>query len=212
MLAAAYACQRDLDKDGGYYDEKTRSYKYVNPTGKSSRNPSMIVYSPIPGKRQQIHGVVTKIGTDLKSIWVRIKDRKPYQILAAELLRSNRNDKDKELRISLEYVSPLGSLVRDKAYRKKWQDFVTSTLEKQLLNQRVFVEIEYEENAMKLWGTVSKVIRTKKGDRIRNINRWMVQSGLSYYFIDRGKSPVHNQFIQAQKFAGQTKSGLWNIQ
>ncbi len=205
------ACKK-LDEDGGYYDEKTRTYKYVNITKKGVKKSSVQVFSPTPGKPQHIPGVVTKIGENTKSIWIKIKDRQPYMILAERLSGSNRNDKDKELKITLKYVSPLGSVTRRGSFRKKWIAYTTKMLTQQLMNKTVLVEIEYEERARKLNGTVYTVISTDKGDRTRNINLWMVLQGLSYYFIDHGKSPDDKQFINAQKLAQKAKSGLWKYQ
>jgi len=41
------ACKQKLDKDGGFYDEKTRTYKYVKPKGRGS---AQQVYAPISAK------------------------------------------------------------------------------------------------------------------------------------------------------------------
>ena len=205
------ACQK-LDKDGGYYDETSKTYKYVNITRKGVKKSSLQVSSPTPGKLQHVQGIVTRIENDAKSIWLKIKDRQPYMILAERLSGGNRNDKKKEIRIQLKYVSPLGSVTLGSNFRKKWRPFVQNRLGEQILNKSILVEIDYTEPARKLWGTVFTVVETAKGERVRNINLWMVQQGLSYYFIDHGQSPENKNFKAAQTLARQSKNGLWKYQ
>ena len=76
-----------------------------------------------------------------------------------------------------------------------------ANLKNQMLKRQVLVEIDYEEKARKLWGICFVVIKTKDGDRARNINLWMVKEGLSYYFIDRGKAADDRVFRNAQAVA-----------
>ena len=133
-------------------------------------------------------------------------------ILAERLSGGNRNDKKKEIRIQLKYVSPLGSVTLGPNFRKKWRPFVQNRLGEQILNKSILVEIDYTEPARKLWGTVFTVVETAKGERVRNINLWMVQQGLSYYFIDHGQSPENKNFKAAQTLARQSKNGLWKYQ
>ncbi len=211
VILGISAC-KNLDKDGGYYDEKTKTYKYVNIAKKGVKKSSLQVFSPTPGKPQNIQGIVTRIEDDAKSIWLKIEDRHPYMILAERLSGGNRNDKDKELRIQLKYVSPLGSVTRNREFRKKWQEYAISRLKEQLFNKTIIIEIGYEELARKLWGTAYIVINTEKGDRIRNINLWMIQQGLSYYFIDRGTAPEDKKYRDAQTNAKRFKSGIWKYQ
>ena len=205
------SCQK-LDDDGGYYDEKTKTYKYVNITKKGVKKSALQVFSPTPDKPQQVYGIVTRIEDDAKSIWLRIEDRQPYMIIAERLSGGNRNDKDKEIRIQLKYVSPLGSAIRGGDFRKKWQQLVLSVLSEQLVSQKVLVEIEYLEKARKLMGTVYTVIKTDEGDRTRNINLWMIQQGLSFYFIDQGKAPDDKKYSSSQSFAQKYKNGIWKYQ
>lgn len=206
------ACNRKLDDDGGYYDEKTKRYKYVSPSKSAFKKISLKVVSPTDGKTQKINGIVTRIGQDAKSFWLMISARKPYMILAESLASSNRSDKDKELRITLDYVSPLGSITSGKVFRKKWKAFVTQIMEEELLGQVVYVDVRFDEAARKFWGTLSKIVNTKEGERLRNINLWIVSQGLSYYFIDRGKSPRDKEYLTAQKIAARAKAGLWGYQ
>ena len=205
------SCQK-LDKDGGYYDEQSQTYKYVRITNKGVKKSSLQVVSPEPGKTQQIYGIVTRIDTDAKSFWLKIEDRQPYMILAERLSGGNRDDKNKELQIELKYVSPLGSVIRKGDFREKWRAHVIEMLNNQMLNKQVLVEIEYEEQARKLWGVCFTVIKTDEGDRARNVNLWMIQQGLSYYFINRGKANNDKMFRDAQEFAKQYNYGLWKYQ
>ncbi len=202
------ACQK-LDEDGGYYDEKSKSYKYVKISKRGTQKSAFEVFSPTPGKTQNIQGIATKIGSDAKSIWLKIEDRKPYMIIAERLSGGNRNDKDKEIRVQLKYVSPTGSVTQGVQFRKKWKDYTIEVLKDQLLNKNILVEIDYEESARKLWGTVYRVVKTENGERIRNINLWMIQQGLSYYFIDKGKAADDQKYKDSQKLAKKLNMGLW---
>lgn len=212
LLLSAFGCKKKLDDDGGYYDEKTKRYKYVRPGKGGLKRLSLKVVPPQPGVVQKISGSVSRIGRDAKSIWLQLGDRKPYMILAHSLAGNNRNDKDKSLRISLEFVSPLGSVARGKKFKNQWKQYTINVLEEQLLNQNVFVDIRFDERSRKFWGTVYKIVVTKKGEKLRNINLWMVHNGLSYYFVDKGKSPVEREFIKAQAAANNAKAGIWRYQ
>ncbi|MCP4756339.1 MAG: hypothetical protein GY866_36210 [Proteobacteria bacterium] len=212
IFFAVMACDRKIDENGGYYDEKTKRYKYVKPSVKSITDSSMQVFTPRPGEAQNVKGIITRIGKDAKSLWIRIKDRKPYMILVQGLSNHNRNDKNKEFRISLQYVSPVGSANRGSKFREQWKNYAIQVLGKQTLGEPVFAEITYDEKARKFWATVHKVIHTKEGDRVRNLNLWMISEGLSFYFIDHGKSPKDKQFNAAQRAAIKKKSGIWRYQ
>lgn len=205
------ACQK-LDEDGGYYDEESKTYKYLRIKNKGVEKSPMKVFSPTEGKPQHIQGTVTRIEKDGKNIWLKIEDRHPYMILAERLSGGNRNDKDKELQITLQYVSPYGSVTRGSDFRKKWMPYVLDRMREQLVNQTVLVEIEYEEGARKLWGTIYRIVQTEEGEKARNINLWMVQQGLSYYFIDHGKASEHKRYLEAQNIAKQYKNGIWKYQ
>ena len=96
VLICNPACQK-LDDEGGYYDEKTGLYKYVFPNRKKGINTADLkIKTPQPGVEQQIQGVITEVGKDLKSVWIFIKSRQTYMILAESLARGNRNDKEKK--------------------------------------------------------------------------------------------------------------------
>ncbi len=211
MAVGASGC-RKLDKDGGYYDEETKTYKYVSITKRGTQQSGLQVFSPNPGKPQQVYGIVTRIENDAKSFWLKIEDRKPYMILAERLSGGNRNDKNKEIRIQLKYISPLGSVSRRGNFRQQWREYVITNLKNQILKKQVLVETDYEEKARKLWGVCFVVIKTKEGDRARNLNLWMIQQGLSYYFIDRGKAADDKTFRNAQAVAKNYKAGIWKYQ
>jgi endonuclease YncB( thermonuclease family) len=211
VLASLQSCNK-LDKDGGYYDEETKTYKYVNITKKGVKKSSLQVFSPVPGRDQQVYGIVSRIEDDAKSFWLKIEDRHPYMIIAERLSGGNRNDKEKEIRIQLKYVSPMGSVTKGGSFKKKWKKFVLSRLSEQLVNQSILVDIEYQDKARKLWGTAFKVVKTQEGDRARNINLWMIQQGLSFYFIDQGKAADDKKYNTAQRLAGKYKNGIWKYQ
>lgn len=206
------ACKEKLDDDGGYYDEKTKRYKYVRPTKLRRQKISFKVVPPQAGISQKLIGSVTRIGEDAKSIWLQLEDRKPYMILADSLASNSRNDKEKSMRITLEFVSPLGSVAQGKKFKNQWKRYTINILEEQLLNQNVFVDIRFDERARKFWGTVYKIVVTKEGEKARNVNLWMVHQGLSYYFVDHGKSAIESEYIKAQRIASQGKSGIWRYQ
>ena len=203
------SCQK-LDEDGGHVDEKTGVYKYISPRrdmGKSSAYLS--VKNPRAGEQQQIQGVVTQIGSDLKSVWVYIESRQVYMILAKSAARGIRNDKEKKIKLDLKYVAPNSITVRKKKFRRQWREYIGRMLESQLLNQTVLADIEYREPSKRFRAVVYRVVKTKRGDRIRNISLWMIRQGLSYYIIDRGLSPQHKEFSKAQKLAWKSKTGIW---
>jgi hypothetical protein len=202
----------NLDGDGGYYDEKTKTYKYVNPTKRGVKSSSLQVTSPTSAHTQQIQGIITRINSDAKSVWVKIRDRKPYMILAERLSGGGRNDKTKELKVGLSYVSPLGSVTRGSEFRKKWRAYAVEVLKKQLLGKTVFIETEYLERARKLNGVVYTVVPSSNGEKLRNMNLWMIYQGLSYYFIDQKRSSHDKRYVDAQKFAKHSGLGLWKYQ
>jgi len=212
ILIFTAGCNREIDADGGYYDEKTQTYKYVNARARTSLDASSRILSPRAGEIQSVSGTITRIDPDGKAVWLRLKDRKPYMILAAALSGGNREDKNKELRISLEYVSPSGSVVGNSNFRAQWSAYVVKRLTAELVNQSVLAEIKYLEGPRKFVGTLYKTVQTQEGRRTRNLNLWMIQQGLSYYFIDAGKAAQDDDFIKAQQIARQQKLGLWQYQ
>jgi hypothetical protein len=202
-------CNRKLDDDGGYYDEKTRSYKYVNPKPRDISDKSPRIYTPRAGQAQTIGGSVTRIDEDAKSIWIKIENRKTYMILASSLSGSNREDKTKTLRLNLSYVSPAGSVNGSRRFRTQWKKYVIQTLGSELQNRNILAELNYEEGSRRFTGTLFRLVKTKNGERTQDVNLWIVQQGLSFYFIDRGKSPKEKEYLQAQKNARKAKKGVW---
>ncbi len=170
------------------------------------------IYPPRPDKIQHIKGVISRVERDVKTVWIQVPKWRDYGTLAKALAIGNRNDEKQELKISLEFVTPLGSITSGAKFRTSWRSHVHKILTKELVEQTVLVDLRYEEKAKKFWGTLHKVITTTEGKRVRNINRWMISEGLSYYIIDRGRSPQNIEFENAQSLAKQRKAGLWNYQ
>ena len=203
-------CKSKLDEDGGYYDEKTRSYKYVKPKRRDMSDASQQIYAPRVGEVQTIGGTVTRIDEDVKSVWIKIEDRKPYMILASSLSGSNRDDKTKTLRLNLSYVSPAGSIAGSRRFREQWKKYVIQTLSGELQNRKILAELNFEERSRRFIGTLYRSVKTKNGERAQDVNLWMVQQGLSFYFIDRGKSPKDKDYLKAQQMARKGKKGVWH--
>lgn len=210
ILCTFAACNRKLDEDGGYYDPKTKTYIYVHPAAAKKKTSRYPVSNPTDGEIQRIKAIVTHIGEDAKSLWIRIDSRRPYMILAQSVSGNNRNDKDKEIRISLDYVSPSGSANRGNKFRQQWKTYTAKVLKKELFKQPVLADIRYAERSRKFWGTLYKIIHTDKGDRLRDMNLWMVNQGLSFYFINNGKSPKDKEYLAVQKISRANKRGLWS--
>lgn len=212
LMIALASCdsKQKVDQDGGYYDEKTKTYRYVFPGKKGvSFNPQG-VRKPKAGEIQEFDGVVTRITTS-GSVWIQIDSRQSYMILARALFPNHRNDKDKEIQIELDYVSPKFSNPGGKAYRKKWENYVIQRLQRKLLAKIVKVSIHYQSKAKKFRGTVYQTVRASNRVFPKNINLWMVEEGLSYYIVDQGKSPQEKAFQEAENDARSKKIGLWKL-
>ena len=201
----------DLDEDGGYYDKKTGQYKYVRPNKRGINQAEQKVDQLRPGELQQIKGKVKKIESDGKTIWISMKDRQSYMIIASRLAMGNRDDEKKLLRIGLRYVAPMSTGKLRGKNRAQWRRIVLDRLKKDFLGKQITAEITYEQKAKKIWGTIFRTIKTKKGAKVRNINLWMVYEGLSYYIIERGKSVDDKDFEKAQRLAKKRRSGVWNF-
>jgi hypothetical protein len=212
ILLSTPGCHRELDEDGGYFDEKTQTYKYVKPRAHRSGDSASLVSSPRPGETQMIEGKIARIEPDAKTIWLQMAERKPYMIIAEALSGRNREDKNKELRISLSHISPMGSVARDANFRAQWIDYVRQVLARELIGQKVLVEVQYLEAARKLVGTVYMNLQTQEGQRTRNINLWMIGQGLTYYFVDAGPAVRDEDYRKTQDAARRLKLGLWQYQ
>lgn len=206
-------CQSDkLDKDGGYFNEKTGRYVYVRPSKLAPKDYQAAVRQPRPGEPQLIKGRVAKVGQDLKSLWLRIEDRQSYQLLAETLARRNRDDKDKNLRVVLKFVNPLGS-VPEQAFRRRWEEYTTEVMETQLLNREVLAEIHYQPQSKQLEAYVTMEVSDGSGARIlRNVNKWMIYQGLSYFFFQEAEPDEIKDYQAAQALAKERRAGLWNYQ
>lgn len=209
LLITLISCKRPLDEDGGYYDEKTRTYKYVKPKRRGFLDSPQQVYAPRPGETQTINGTVARIADDAKSVWIQINDRKPYMILASSLSGNSRNDKDKQFLLNLSYVSPASSVKGSRKFRQQWKKYVIQVLKNELLNRKVLVEFNYAERSRRFFGNLYQTVNSTKGSYTRDINMWMIQRGLSFYFVDRDKSPRDKEYVQAQNLARKTKQGVW---
>ncbi len=202
-------CEK-LDKDGGYYDEETSLYKYVFPNRTNSKWTSELKIKTLqPGEEQQIPGIISMIEPNLKTIWLEIKSRQVYMIIAEGLSKGSRNDKDKKIKIDLSYVSPLLISSKSKRFKKQWRDYLKELFQAELVGQQVLVDIKFQEKSKKLWGVLYKIIKTEKATVIRNVNKWMILNGLSYYIIERGGTSDENEYLKAQNIAIQSKAGLW---
>ena len=200
-----------IDKAGGHFNEKSGKYHYHFPSKRGiDMNPNK-VKRPKQAEPQEIYGVVTRI-TDTKSVWVKVSSRQSYMILAESLSKSNRNDKDREIRVLLKFVSPMASVASssfDTAFRRKWKSYVIKILQRELLTARVKVSVTWQPKSGQFIGMVFKTISGPKGSRSRNINLWMIYSGLSYYLIEHGRAYQDKEFIKAQDLARTKRLGLW---
>jgi hypothetical protein len=202
-------CEK-LDEDGGYYDEDTSLYKYVFPNRTKSKYTWELKNKTLrPGQAQQIQGVINTIDPNLKTIWLEIGSRQVYMIIAEGLSRGSRNDKDKKIKIDLSYVSPALISSKSKKFKKQWRDYLKKLFQAELVGQHVLVDIRFQEKSKKLWGIVYKIIKSDKATVIRNVNKWIIVNGLSYYIIERGGSTDDNEYLRAQNIAIQNKAGLW---
>lgn len=209
----SFGCQSEkLDQDGGYYNEKTGRYVYVRPSKLAPKDYKAAARQPREGEPQLIKGRVAKVGEDLKSLWLHIEERQSYQLLAETLARRNRDDKNKNLRVVLRFVNPMGS-VSDPAFRARWEEYTTQVMETQLLNRQVLAEIHYQPQAKQLEAYVTMEVSDGSGSRIlRNVNKWMIYQGLSYFFFEEAEADEIKAYKAAQALAKERRAGLWNYQ
>ena len=200
---------KELDKDGGYFNEKTGRYKFVNPSKKATRHNDLGVIKPVEGKEQQFQGKVVKIDESAKDIWIHINDRRAYQLLAELVTGLRRDDRNKNLKMSLKYVSPLASAARNKSLQARWKAFAIQTMEKELIDKDVMIQFTYAKRPKKYWAILYKTVETTKGERLRNFNRWMIYQGLSVYFFDKKDKKPQKEYLDAQRLAKKRKSGIW---
>ena len=79
----------------------------------------------------------------------------------------------------------------------------------ELLNQKVLVEFNYEERSRRFFGNLYQTVKTKDGSQTRDINLWIIRRGLSFYFIDQGRSKNDKEYLKAQQIARKGKQGVW---
>lgn len=210
ILFTLFACDNNkkIDSDGGYYDEKTKTYRYVFPNKKGLDLAHQKVKKPRKGEIQKIFGIVSKIDSS-KSLWIRLKDRQTYMILARDLAADQKDDEKKEFRVIFNYVSPKSSSIKKGKFLKQWTTYVKQRLEREILAKQVLVVFAYEEIAHQFRGNI---IASKDRKSSRNINLWMIYEGLSYYFYNHGLAKNHQIFLSAQKKAKKKKNGIWKYQ
>ncbi len=83
------------------------------------------------------------------------------------------------------------------------------TLNSELQNQKILAELNYEARSRRFFGNLYQSVKTKDGVRAQDIGLHMVQQGLSFYFIDRGRSPQDKEYLKAQQIARKGKKGVW---
>lgn len=212
LLLLGSCDSHELDEYGGYYDEKLGKYRYVKPIKRGIDQSELRAKQPRPNESQTISGVIKRIENDYKEIWLFIKDRQSYQMLAEVLAKGNRDDKNQLLRIQLEYVAPMASINFSGNQKREWVSYLDQLIKHELLNKKINVTIRFLAKAKKLTGIAYVVIQTDQGRALRNVNRWMVNTGLSYLIYDPRDENPPKDFIQAQVLAKKQRAGVWNYQ
>ena len=211
VLGLAVACNRPkLDEHGGYVDEKTGKYKYMRPKV-SKPGYELGIKRPQEGEVQQIWGKVARVDADLKSVWLFIKDRHSYQMLADHIGDQDREDKDQNLKINLLYVNPLGS-VPDPAFKRQWGPYAMGQMTQQFSGEQIYVTLHYKKKFKMFFGEFFKEIKTPEGNKLRNINQKIIADGLSFYFFNPEEKEPRKDLEQAQNLAKEQRAGLWNYE
>ncbi len=149
---------------------------------------------------KSFEGVVSRI-TDSESIWVHLENKRDFIRWTYKLSKSNLDVDRQEVRIWLRYVSPKRSISRGKKYNDWFKKKVAYEIGKSFHNRRVRVSYKLLERVYRLEGMLWT------GDV--NINTWLVRNGWSFYLIEQGESPFHQDFVAAEQYAQQNKLGLW---
>ncbi|OGH00954.1 MAG: hypothetical protein A2600_03650 [Candidatus Lambdaproteobacteria bacterium RIFOXYD1_FULL_56_27] len=204
--------KQQLDKDGGYIDQRTNRYIYVRPSHLPPSGYKNANRRLRPNEPQMISAKVGRIDKDLKSVWLAFEDRQSYQMLASDLTAENRDDREKRLRVQLKFVSPLAS-VAEKKFKQTWADYTTQVLETQLLNRQVFAEAHYQKESKQIFGYLFQKALDKDGKETdRNLNRWMIEQGLSYFYFEDATPEEIKDYSAAQALAKEHGAGLWKYQ
>ncbi|MBF0286261.1 MAG: thermonuclease family protein [SAR324 cluster bacterium] len=145
-------------------------------------------------------GVVSRI-TDSESIWVHLEKKRDFIRWTYKLSKSNLDVDRQEVRIWLRYVSPKRSISRGKEYNDWFKKKVAYEMGQHFHNRRVRVTYNLLKKVYRLEGMLWT------GDV--NVNTWLVRNGWSFYLIEDGDSPFHQDFVAAEQYARQHKLGLW---
>ncbi|MBF0280114.1 MAG: thermonuclease family protein [SAR324 cluster bacterium] len=159
----------------------------------NSKDPEQLKYS--------FEGSVSRI-TDSESIWIYIENKQDYLRWTYKLSQSNLNRDRQEVRVWLSYVSPKRSVSRGREYNEWFTDKkVPYEIAKKFRNRRVRVDYQLLEKVHRLVGMVWAADVS--------VNLWLVQNGWSFYLIEKGDSPYHDDFVKAEKTARDQQLGLW---
>lgn len=150
--------------------------------------------------RNSFEGVVTRI-TDSESVWVNVDDKQEFNRWTYKLSKSNLDVARQEVRVWLRYVSPKRSVSRGKKYNDWFKKKVRFELAKNFGKRRVRVSYKLLPRVYRLEGMVWAADV--------NVNLWLVRKGWSFYLIEKGESPFHQDFVDAEKFAKERQVGLW---
>ena len=151
--------------------------------------------------KNSFEGVVARV-TDSESIWVHIDNKQDFLRWTYKLSESNLNTDRQEVRVWLSFVSPKRSVSKGKKYNKWFREKkVPFEIQKNFRNRRVRVDYRLLQGVYRLVGMVWAADIS--------INLWLVQNGWSFYLIERGDSPFHEDFVAAEKYAQERQLGLW---
>ena len=206
------SCEKtpELDADGGYFNEKTGKYKYVRIGRKTVADDPQGLSKPKDGLIQQVAGKIVGVESP-DSILLEIPQRQTYMILTQDIQPSMKDERLKRVRIYLKHVNPMLNSFATGSFRKKWREFATSRMERQLLNKEAVVTFNFESKTNSLFGVVATNSPTVAGvDSLRNINLWMIEEGLSHYIFDSDNlSSIHETYLKAERRAVAEKKGIW---
>ncbi len=151
--------------------------------------------------KNSFEGSVSRVA-DSESIWIRIENRQDYLRWTYKLSQNSLNRDRQEIRVWLSYVSPKRSVSRGKDYNQWFREKkVPYEIGKNFRNRRVRVDYRLIKGIYRLVGMVWAADVS--------INLWLVQNGWSFYLIEKGDSPYHNDFVAAEKSAQDRQLGLW---
>lgn len=150
--------------------------------------------------KNSFQGVVTRVA-DAESIWVHLENKKDFRRWTYKLSQDNLDPERQEVRVWLRYVSPKRSVSRGKKYNTWFKKKVRFELAKNFGKRQVRVDYKLLERVYRLEAMVWAADVC--------VNLWMVQRGWSFYLIEKGSSPFHEDFVKAEKLARERQLGLW---